>query len=182
VITVQTQIEIQENLSLVNISQELEKLNVSKEILKTAIVKLQDELLLELCGPKYQRNSHKQFTRAGNTKRTLNTRHGKIEFKLTKIRSQENKSILRPLLLYIGIESKQRLVNDLSLECAESATYLTYRDSKTVLENLTHAKVSKDRIHACAQEVGGFMNQTRRKSSAAGDDVDLVMGDGTIAY
>jgi hypothetical protein len=71
VITVQAQIEIQGDLSLVNISQEIEKLNFPKEILKSAIVKLQDELLLELCGPKYQRNPRRQFTRAGNTKRTL---------------------------------------------------------------------------------------------------------------
>ena len=181
-ITVQAQIEIQGDISLVNISQEIEKLNVPKEILKTAIMKLQDELVIDLCGPKYQRNPHKQFTRAGNTQRSLNTRHGKIQFKLTKIRNQENNTILRPLLLYIGIESKKRLVNDLSLECAELATYLTYRDSKTVLENLTHAKVSKDQIHACAQEVGDFMNQTRRKSSTAEKDVDLITGDGTKAH
>jgi hypothetical protein len=182
VITVQAQIEIQGDISLANISQEIEKINLPKEILKTTIIKLQDDLLLELCGKKYQRNPHKQFTRAGNTKRTLSTRHGKIEFKLAKIHSQESNSILRPLLLYIGIESKKRHVNDLSLECAELATYLTYRDSKTVLENLTHAKVSKDQIHACAQEVGDFMNQTRRKSSVAEKDVDLIMGDGTKAH
>jgi transposase-like protein len=149
VITVQTQIEIQGDISLANISQEIEKLNLPKEILKTTIIKLQNELVLELCGPKYQRNPQKQFARAGNTKRTLSTRHGKIEFKLTKIHNQENNTILRPLLLYIGIESKKRRVNDLSLECAELVTYLTYRDSETVLENLTHAKVSKDRIHVC---------------------------------
>jgi transposase-like protein len=182
VITVQTEIEIQGDLSLANISQKLEKLNVPKEILKTTIIKLQDELILELCGKKYQRNTQKQFIRVGNTKRTLSTRHGKIEFKLAKIYNQENNSILRPLLLFIGIESKQRLVNDLSLECAELATYLTYRDSKTVLENLTHAKVSKDQIHACVQKVGDFMNQTRRKSSVAETDVDLIMGDGTKAH
>jgi hypothetical protein len=132
---------------------------------------------------KIQRNPHKQFTQAGNTQRTLNTRHGKIQFKLTKIRSQENNTILKPLLLYIGINSKKRHVNDLSLKCAELATYLTYRDSKTVLENLTHAKVSKDQIHACTQEVGDFINQTRRKSSATEKDVaDLIMGNGTKAH
>jgi hypothetical protein len=51
-----------------------------------------------------------------------------------------------------------------------------------VLENLTHAKVSKDQIHACVQKGGDFMNQTRRKSSVAETDVDLIMGDGTKAH
>jgi hypothetical protein len=77
------------------------------------------------------------------------------------------------------------------LECAEVATYLTYRDSKAVIENLTHTEISKNRIHACAQKVGDFMNQTRRKpldtsvATAAEEEkevVDLVMGDGTKVH
>jgi hypothetical protein len=106
VITVQTEIEIQGDLSLANISKELEKLNIPKEILKTAIIKLQDEPILELCGKKYQRNPQKQFTCAGNTKRTLYTRHGKIEFTLTKIRCQENNSILRTLRFFKRIQRR----------------------------------------------------------------------------
>jgi transposase-like protein len=192
-ISVQTQIEIQGDLSLTKISQELQALNFPKEILKAAIIKLQDELVLDLCGPKYQRNLKSQYTRAGNTNRTLNTRHGKITFKLAKLYSIENSNIIRPLLLYVGIEPKKRVIDDLTLECAETATYLTYRDSKTIIENLTHAKVSKDRIHVCVQKVGDFMNQTRRNpldTSAAtvtGKEadvrvVDLLIGDGTKVH
>lgn len=185
-ISVQTQIEIQGDLSLTKISQELQALNFPKEILKTAIIKLQDELVLDLCGPKYQKNPKKQYTRAGNTSRTLNTRHGKITFKLAKLYSIENDNIIRPLLLYVGIEPKKRVIDDLTLECAETATYLTYRDSKTVIENLTHAKVSKRQIHTSVQEVGEFMNQTRRKTFTDKDEVkeevDLIMGDGTKAH
>ena len=55
-ISVQTQIEIQGDLNLASISRELDQVNIPKEILKSAIVKLQDELVLELCGPKYLRD------------------------------------------------------------------------------------------------------------------------------
>ena len=55
-ISVQTEIEIQGDLNLASISRELDEVNIPKEILKSAIVKLQDELVLELCGPEYFRD------------------------------------------------------------------------------------------------------------------------------
>ena len=81
-ISVQTQIEIQGDLSLANISRELEEVNIPKEILKSAIAKLQDELVVDLCGPKYERKPSRKVIRAG-TSAGLWTRHGKIEFRLT---------------------------------------------------------------------------------------------------
>lgn len=42
-----------------------------------------------------------------------------------------------------GLGPRKRVVHDLVLECAEAAAYLTYRDSKTVIENLTKTRVSK---------------------------------------
>lgn len=179
-ISVQAEIEIQGDLSLANISRELEEVNIPKEILKSAIVNLQDELLLSLCGPKYLRSQDRTFKRVGSTNRTLCTRHGKIEFKLTKVRCLENGSIMRPLLVYVGVEPKKRIIDDLTLECAEIATYLTYRDSKTVIENLTNAEVSKCRIHGCVQRVGEFMNQERRRLPS--QSLDLIEGDGTKCH
>jgi hypothetical protein len=51
------------------------------------------------------------------------TRHGTIELRLVKVRSLENGSIMRPLLLIIGVEPRKRIVDDLVLECAEAATH-----------------------------------------------------------
>ena len=196
-VSVQTQIEFQGDLSLANLSRKLEEINLPKQILKTALIKLQDELISELYGSAYQRDTNRQFQRATTTNRTLKTRHGPIQFKLVVVRNLENNSYFRPLLTYLGVYSRQRIVDDLDLECAETATYLTYRDSKTVIENLTHTAISKDRIHACAQKVGDFINQERRKppdtsttavaATAAGKEkevrvVDLVMGDGTKVH
>ncbi len=179
-VSVQTEIENQGDLSLANISRELDEVNIPKEILKSAIIKLQQELILDLCGPRYFRNPLRRFCRAGTTSRTLSTRYGKIEFKLAKVRCLENKCIMRPLLLYAGVEPKKRIVDDLALECAEIATYLTYRDSKTVIENLTNAQVSRCRIHDCVQRVGEFMNQERGRLPVR--SVVLIEGDGTKAH
>ena len=179
-ISVQTQIEIQGDLNLANISRKLDEINLPKEILKSALVKLQKEIILDLCGPKYSRDKNRKYKRAGTTDRTLYTRHGKVSFKLTKVYSMETDDIMRPLLLYVGMEPKKRIVDDLVLECAEAATYLTYRDSKAVIENLTNAQVSRHRIHDCVQKVGVFMNEERRKEPAK--DQDLIEGDGTKCH
>jgi len=190
-ISVQTQIELQGDLSLTSISRKLDEINLPKEILQATLTKLQEELILELCGAPYQRKTNRQFQKAATTNRTLKTRHGPIQFKLVIVHNLENNSYFRPLLVYLGIYSRQRIIDDLDLECAEVATYLTYRDSKAVIENLTHTEISKNRIHACTQKVGDFMNQTRRKpldTSAATaaekekEVVDLVMGDGTKVH
>jgi hypothetical protein len=91
-----------------------------------------------------------------------------------------NDCYFRPLLVYVGVLPRQRIVDDLVLECAELATYLTYRDSKMMIENLTNAEVSKCRIHGCVQRVGAFMNEERRKAPV--QDQDLILGDGTKCH
>jgi len=179
-ISVQAEIEIQGDLSLANISQKLEEVNIPKQILKSAIVKLQEELVIDLCGQQYQRNPNRQFSRAGTTRRTLLTRHGQIKFKLAKVYDLSTDRYIRPLLVYVGVLPKKRIVDDLVLECAEIATYLTYRDSKTVIESLTNSQVSRCRIHNCVQQVGAFMDRERRKAPAV--DVDLIEGDGTKCH
>ena len=142
--------------------------------------KVQDELIDELCGRKYARDGGKKFRRAGTTERTLITRHGKIAFRLVKVKSLENASILRPFLLYMGVEPRKRAVDDFVFECAETATYLTYRDSTTVIERLTRARVSRHRIHASVQTVGAFIDKERR--GAGGEKVGHLYADGTKAH
>lgn len=140
-ISVQTQIEIAGDLNLASISQELDRMSIPKEILKSATVKLQEELMDDLCGKKYARNPDRKFCRGGTKNRTLQTRHGKVGFRLAKVHDLESDCYFSPLLLYFGIRPRQRIVDDLVLECAELATYLTYRDSEMVIENLTNAEV-----------------------------------------
>ena len=93
-VSIQTEVEIQSDLSIANISRELNATNIPKEILKSAILKLQNELLLSLCGPRYLKSHDRKFKRVGSTNRTLSTRHGKVGFKLTKVRCLDNGSIM----------------------------------------------------------------------------------------
>lgn len=164
ILSVRTEIEIVEDLNVTSLSKGLDEANLNREVFKALLEKAQEELVNELCGRRYGRDEERRFKRAGTTDRTLITRYGKIEFKLVKVKSMENGSIMRPLLLYLGVDPWRRVVDDLDFECAETASYLTYRDSKTVIETLTKAEVSRHRIHSYVQKVGSFIDKERRRS------------------
>jgi len=72
--------------------------------LRALLEKAQGELVDELCGKRYARDRERKFNGPGTVRRTLITRHGKIELTLVKVKSLESGSIMRPLLLYIGLE------------------------------------------------------------------------------
>jgi len=58
-----------------------------------------------------------------DSEQNLETRHSIVKLRLIKIRSMENGSIMKSFLLYIGLEPKKRVVDELVLECAETARY-----------------------------------------------------------
>ena len=69
--------------------------------------KTQEELIKQLCGVKYSRNQDRKFKRAGTAKSTLETRHGTVEFRLVKVKSMENGSIMRSFLTFARLVVKQ---------------------------------------------------------------------------
>jgi len=78
-VSIQTQIEIKNDLNLTNIPHELNQINPPKKILKSALRKPQNDLVLDLCKPEYEITSNRKFSRAGTTSKTLLTKHNKIE-------------------------------------------------------------------------------------------------------
>jgi hypothetical protein len=76
-------------------------------------------------------------------------------------------------------------VDDLDFECVETATYLTYRASKKLIENLTYAKVSRGQIFNYVQKIWEFMKQERQKTENSTEnptekeenlEIDLIFG------
>lgn len=128
IVSVQATIEVHGPISISNLSRQLDQTNLNKEILQTALEKHQEDLVTQLCGERYSRNPDQKYRRAGTARRTLVTRHGTISLRVVKVRSLENGSIMRPLLLHLGVEPRRRIVDDLVLESAEAATLLTIRD------------------------------------------------------
>jgi transposase-like protein len=180
IVSVQAVLEINGPISIIDLSRRLDQTNLNNEILQTILSKHQDNLVNQLCGKKYSRDKNRQYKRAGTAKRTLQTRHGEIKLRLIKVRSLENNTIFKPLLLDLGVEPRRRIVDDLVFESAEVATLLTYRDAVTVIESLTKAETSKHRVHRYVQEVGSHMNVERRKCIP--DRVGIMLGDGTKTH
>ena len=180
IVSVQATLEVNGAISITNLSRQLDQTNLNKGILQTILSKHQDNLVNQLCGPKYSRYKNRQYRRAGTAWRTLQTRHGEITLRVIKVRSLENNTIFKPLLLDLGVEPHKRIVDDLVLESAEAASLLTYRDAVTVIESLTKAETSKHRVHRYVQIVGLYMNAERRKSIP--DRVGIMRGDGTKTH
>jgi len=132
IVSVQALLEINGPISITNLSRKLDQTNLNKELLQTILTKHQEILVNQLCGEKYSRDKNRQYKRAGTAWRTLQTRHGEITLRVIKIRSLENNTIFKPLLLDLGVEPRRRIVDDLVLESAEAASLLTYRDAVTV--------------------------------------------------
>jgi len=182
IVSVQTCIDVSGDLSIIGLSRGLDEANLIKVILKAFLERIQEDLVNQLCGERYTRNrdSRYKYKRAGTARRTLVTRHGTISFRLVKVRSLEDGSMMRPLLLYLGVEPRRRIVDDLVLESAEAASMLTYRDTKNVIELFTNAETSKHRVHRYVQQVGAYMDRKRRKTATR--KVNLMYGDSTKAH
>ena len=180
IVSVQAVLEINGPISITNLSRQLDQTNLNKELLQTILTKHQEILVNQLCGEKYSRDKNRQYRRAGTAWRTLQTSHGEITLRVIKVKSLENNSIFKPLLLDLGVEPRRRIVDDLVIESAEAASLLTYRDTVTLIESLTKAETSKHRVHRYVQEVGSYMNAERRKSLP--DRVGIMLGDGTKTH
>ncbi|MDR0459863.1 MAG: hypothetical protein LBH62_00245 [Nitrososphaerota archaeon] len=58
-ISVQTEIELEGDLNIANLSRKLDEINLPKEILQTSLTKLQNNLIQELCQTTpYQRQTN----------------------------------------------------------------------------------------------------------------------------
>jgi len=70
--------------------------------------------------------------------------------------------------------------DDLDFECAGTATYLTYRGSKTVIENLNKAEVSKQGYANTSRRWGLLLRRNVKKRKMG--RVDLLYADRTKAH
>ena len=71
IISVQAKLEVHGDIKVACLSRELDEANVNRGILKAVVVKVQDQLIDELCVKKYARNKDAKFKRAGTVTRTL---------------------------------------------------------------------------------------------------------------
>lgn len=170
-------IELKGDINLTELAKKIEEMELGKMVLKTILERRQEELVNELCGPKHSRGY--AFTRNGSKKRSVNTKLGSIGLRVNRVKNEKTGNTFKPLLQLLGLNGKEHYTKDVKMDCADTATKLSYRDSVEEARK-RGLRVSKSTIHAFVQEIGPVMRSEREKRLRGKHDV--VLADGTKAH
>jgi len=160
-------------ISHIDLTELAEKARIhSRRELVSLIERRQEELVYELCGPRYSR-CH-PYRRGGSYTRRLVTSLGEVRFKVKKVVSRTDGRVSTPILDALDIK-RRRYSRDVRMKCAEFASKMSYGDASTEYETATGIRVPKRTIHGFVQELAPRLLRASRTAANAG----LVIGDST---
>lgn len=169
-VSLQIDIEIPKNINFCRLVLEVAK--ISKELLAAVLMALQGQLVKEMCGDRYSRES--KYLLAGTKERTFKTSLGKIKVKLQKIRKREEKIRFSPLEVLLKIEKRKRNTNDLLLASVRQALEQSYRKSIASTKDMLTIAASKSSLWR-------FVQATEMSISKPKESIDIVFADDTVA-
>ena len=145
----------------------------------TEIVRLieqnQEQLTLQLCGPKYSRDH--PFKRAGSYKKKLITSIGTINFRVQRIRSRTDNAITSPILEQLDLK-RRKYSRDVRMKLADFASKMSYQDASLEFQEATGIHVPKRTIHSFVQEIAPLLHGANCRANQT-SATDIVQGDST---
>ena len=145
----------------------------------TEIVRLieqnQEQLTLQLCGPKYSRDH--PFKRAGSYKKKLITSIGTINFRVQRIRSRTDNAITSPILEQLDLK-RRKYSRDVRMKLADFASKMSYQDASLQFQEATGIHVPKRTIHSFVQEIAPLLHGANCRANQT-SATDIVQGDST---
>jgi len=136
----------------------------------------QEQIIMNLCGPKYSRNH--SFKRAGSYIKKLTTAIGTISFKVQKVRSMADNTVSSPILECLGIK-RRKYSGDLRVALAEYASKMSYQDASLEFETATGIHVPKRTIHSFVQEIALKLLRANNAHNHPAEETETIMGDAT---
>ena len=136
----------------------------------------QEQIIMNLCGPKYSRNH--SFKRAGSYIKKLTTAIGTISFKVQKVRSMADNTVSSPILECLGIK-RRKYSKDLRVALAEYASKMSYQDASLEFETATGIHVPKRTIHSFVQEIAPKLLRASNAQNHPAEETETIMGDAT---
>ena len=130
----------------------------------------QDQIIMQLCGPKYSRKH--SFKRAGSYTKKLITPLGTISFRVQKVRSLVDNTVSSPILECLGVK-RRKYSKDLRIALAEYASKMSYQDASLEFETATGIHVPKRTIHSFVQEIAPKL---LRVNAAQNHPAEMLMG------
>jgi len=140
--------------------------------LVSLIERRQEELVEELCGPRYSKGH--PYRRGGSYTRRLVTGLGEIRFRVRKVVRRVDGRVSSPILEALDVR-RRRYSKEVRMNCAEFASKMSYGDASIEYEAVTGVHVPKRTIHGLVQELAPKLLEADRTAAKA----ELVMGDST---
>jgi len=150
----------------------------SRSELINQINERQEQIIMQLCGPKYSRKHSFKFKRAGSYTKKVTTLLGNISFKVQKVRNRIDNSIASPILEYLDLK-RRKYSKDLRVALAEYASKMSYRDASLEFETATGIHVPKRTIHRFVQEIAPKLLQASNAQNHPAEETETLMGDAT---
>jgi hypothetical protein len=144
----------------------------SKRDLITLIERRQDQLVKELCGPKYGRGH--PYRRGGTYAKRLVTYLGEITFTVKRIINRRDGSVRSPILEALDAR-RRRYSRGVRMRLVEFASTMSYGDARREYETATGIHVPKRTIHSFVQELAPQLLEASKTAAEA----DVVVGDST---
>jgi len=119
-------------------------LEIARILLKQILEQINEKLVEEYCGKRYERGKEH---RNGYTKRTIVTLLGEITLHLARVRGKG------PLYSLVEFESRRKYQSDIKAIAVESALRMTYRDARDEINRFTSSP-SHQTIWRYTQELG----------------------------
>ena len=144
----------------------------SRTELINLIERRQDQLVKELCGPKYSRR--RPYRRGGSYTKRLVTFLGEITFTVKRIINRRNGGVRSPILEALDAR-RRRYSRGVRMRLVEFASTMSYGDARREYETATGIRVPKRTIHSFVQEIAPQLLEASRTAAEAG----IVIGDST---
>ena len=161
------------NFAAIDLSDLIERSNGHSRLkLVRLIEERQEQLILQLCGPKYSRNY--PYRRGSAYWKTLVTGIGKIRFRVKRVISKEDGRVFSPILEALDVK-RRKYSRDVRMKLAEFASVMSYGDASREFETATGVHVPKRTIHSFVREISPGLLEANRTN----DEPRIVLGDST---
>ncbi|TMT81386.1 ISH6 family transposase [Haloterrigena sp. H1] len=172
-------------LPLATLAESLTEIQLEATILEELVRSLDERLVEAYCGEKHARgNGDCRFQRAGTSTRTAVTTAGEHEFTLHHVKdtaaTDGNPTYFRPLEDLIDFDGQRIYQEDISLQAAELATSLSYRDAVAHGDGFTpmpSITTVNRRVREYGSKLGDFV-----RDRLPGTNADTVVPDGTKCH
>ena len=179
-------IDEQKELPLATLAEFITEQQIESTLLEAVVHSLDEQLVEALCGPKHARgNGDQRYQRRGSKSRSAVTTAGEHDFSLHYVEDTtadpDEESYFRPVEEIITFDGQKQYQQDISAQCVDLATNLSYRDTADHVADGVGKTPSATTINRRAIEYGSKLKEFLPEC-ITGSQKDAVVADATKCH